>query len=59
MADQLYAGTNAAFAGSMAEAMEQAMDDLLFADKGIHLPRGRHRGAQGPAPPVHRDRGRA
>ena len=38
MADQLYAGTNAAFAASMAEAMEKAMDDLLFADKGIHLP---------------------
>ena len=38
MAEQLYAGTSAAFAGSMADAMEQAMDDLLFADKGIHLP---------------------
>jgi hypothetical protein len=36
--DELYAGTTAAFAGSMAEAMEQAMDALLFADKGIHLP---------------------
>lgn len=38
MAEQLYAGTKAAFAGSMADAMEKAMDDLLFADKGIHLP---------------------
>ena len=38
MADELYAGTNGAFNGSMAEAMEQAMDALLFADKGIHLP---------------------
>jgi hypothetical protein len=38
MADQLYAGTNAAFAGSMAEAMENAMDALLFAEKNIHLP---------------------
>ena len=31
-------GPTAAFAASMAEAMEKAMDDLLFADKGIHLP---------------------
>jgi hypothetical protein len=38
LADQLYAGTKNTFAGSMAEAMEQAIDALLFDDKGIHLP---------------------
>jgi hypothetical protein len=38
LVDQLYAGTTAAFAGSMAEAMERAMDALLFAEKGVHLP---------------------
>jgi hypothetical protein len=38
VADELYAGTNSAFAGTMDQAMEQAMDDLLFAEKNIHLP---------------------
>jgi hypothetical protein len=36
--EQLYAGTQAAFAGSMAEAMEKAMDTLIQSEGKPGLP---------------------